>query len=62
MESKIIKAFEENGAMRPGDIATATGIAKEDVSKVIKKMVADGTVHSPKRGFYDLKKESHRPS
>ena len=56
MESKIIKAFEEKGAMRPGDIATATGIAKEDVSKVIKKMVADGTVHSPKRCFYDLKK------
>ena len=42
MESKIIKAFEEKGAMRPGDIATATGIAKDDVSKVIKKMVADG--------------------
>lgn len=56
MESKIIKAFEEKGAMRPGDIATATGIAKEDVSKVIKKMVADGTVYSPKRCFYDLKK------
>ena len=56
MESKIIKAFEEKGAMRPGDIATATGIAKDDVSKVIKKMVADGTVHSPKRCFYDLKK------
>ena len=56
MESKIIKAFEEKGAMRPGDIATATGIAKEDVSKTIKKMVADGTVYSPKRCFYDLKK------
>lgn len=56
MESKVIKAFEEKGAMRPGDIATATGIAKEDVSKVIKKMVADGTVYSPKRCFYDLKK------
>ena len=56
MESKIIKAFEEKGAMRPGDIATATGIAKEDVSKVIKKMVADGTVYSPKRCFYDIKK------
>lgn len=56
MEEQIIKAFEQKGAMRPGDIATATGIAKEEVSKVIKKMVADGKVYSPKRCFYDLKK------
>ncbi len=56
MEEKIIKAFEEKGAMRPGDIATATGLDKDTVSKTIKKMVADGKVYSPKRCFYDLKK------
>lgn len=56
MEEKIIKAFEEKGAMRPGDIASATGLSKDDVSKTIKQMVAAGKVYSPKRCFYDLKK------
>lgn len=56
MEEKIIAAFEQKGAMRPGDIATATGMDKEEVSKIIKKMVADGKLYSPKRCFYDLKK------
>lgn len=56
MEEKIIKALEEGGAMRPGDIATAAGVSKDDVTKAIKKLVADGKVYSPKRCFYDVKK------
>lgn len=56
MEQKIIEAFELKGAMRPGDVATATGMDKEEVSKIIKKMVSDGKLYSPKRCFYDLKK------
>ena len=55
MEEKILKVFKDKGAMRPGDIAEATGITKEDVSKIIKKLVAEGKVFSPKRCFYDAK-------
>lgn len=56
MEDKIIKALEAGGAMRPGDIATAAGISKDEVTKAIKKLVAEGKVYSPKRCFYDVKK------
>ena len=56
MEEKIIKALEEKGAMRPGDIATTVGEDKDTVSKTIKKLAAEGKVYSPKRCFYDVKK------
>lgn len=56
MEEKILKALEQGGAMKPGDIATAAGVSKDDVSKAIKKLVAEGKVFSPKRCFYDIKK------
>lgn len=55
MEEKVLKALREKGAMRPGDIATATGLSKEDVSKAMKKLVAEGKAYSPKRCFYDAK-------
>ncbi|MCC8035677.1 MAG: MarR family transcriptional regulator [Rikenellaceae bacterium] len=56
MEDKILKALEQGGAMKPGDIAVAAGENKDDVAKAIKKLVADGKVYSPKRCFYDIKK------
>ena len=56
MEEKILKAMSEGGAMRPGDIATAAGVNKDDVAKAMKKLVADGKVYSPKRCFYEIKK------
>lgn len=56
MEDKIVKALEENGAMKAGDLAAAAGISKDDAAKAVKKLVAEGKVYSPKRCFYDLKK------
>lgn len=56
MEEKVIKILEEKGAMRAGDIATATGLAKADVDKAIKALVKEGKVESPKRCFYGIKK------
>ena len=49
MEEKILKALQEKGAMRPGDIAAAA-------DKAIKKLVKEGKVYSPKRCFYDIQK------
>jgi Mn-dependent DtxR family transcriptional regulator len=56
MEDKkqaIVKALEDAGEpVRPGDIATATGIDKAEVSKLMKKLKDDGLAHSPKRCFW----------
>lgn len=54
MEEKILKALAA-GPMRPGEIAEAIGIDKNEVAKIIKKLVAEGKVESPKRCFYGIK-------
>ncbi len=56
MEEKIIKALEEKGAMRPGDIAAAIGADKAEADKAIKKLAKEGKIISPKRCFYDVAK------
>ena len=57
MEEKILKALQEKGAMRPGDIAAAAaGVDKEEAAKVIKKLAKEGKIYSPKRCFYDIRK------
>lgn len=54
MEEKVLKVLEA-GPMKAGEIAAATGLAKADVDKAIKKLVAEGKVESPKRCFYGVK-------
>ena len=47
--------FKEVGeAMRPGEVADKVGMEKTEVEKAIKKMKDAGTLHSPKRCFYDI--------
>ncbi len=56
-EEKIIQAFKDAGkSLRAGEVAEMAGLDKKEVDKVIKKMKDAGTVHSPKRCFYDIKK------
>ena len=51
----VIKALQDSGKpMRPGEIAEATGIEKEDVSKAIKELKKEEKICSPKRCFYGL--------
>ena len=56
MEDKkraIVEALEDAGKpVRPGDVAAATGIDKAEVSKLMKKLRAEGLAHSPKRCFW----------
>lgn len=54
MEEKVLKALA-GGEMKAGEVASATGLDKKEVDKVIKKLVAEGRVFSPKRCFYALK-------
>ena len=56
MEEKILKAMASGEAMKPGDIAAAAGVSKDDAAKAIKKLTAEGKLHSPKRCFYAIKK------
>lgn len=54
MEEKILKALAE--PRKAGEVAAETGIDKKEVDKIIKKLVAEGKVESPKRCFYAVKK------
>ncbi len=55
IQEKIIMVFKEVGeAMRPGEVADKVGMEKKEVEKAIKKMKDAGTLHSPKRCFYDI--------
>ncbi|MDX9941534.1 MAG: MarR family transcriptional regulator [Bacteroidales bacterium] len=56
-QEKIIKAFEEaNKPLKAGEVAEMAGLEKKEVDKEIKKLTVSGTLHSPKRCFYEIKK------
>ena len=50
MEEKILNLLTR--PMKAGEVAAATGIAKAEVDKIIKKLVKEGKVESPKRCYY----------
>lgn len=53
---KVIQTLKSAGKpMKAGEIADAAGIDKKEVDKAIKKLVAEGKLHSPQRCFYDVK-------
>jgi Mn-dependent DtxR family transcriptional regulator len=52
-EKVVLEAIKKAGKpVRPGDVAKETGIDKNEVSKIIKKLKNEGKVISPKRCFY----------
>ncbi len=54
MEDQILKIMKDAGKpVRPGDVAKALGVESKELSKHIKKMKESGTIHSPKRCFYE---------
>ncbi len=56
-KDKVLNIIKETGKpMKAGEIAEAAGIEKKEVDKQIKKLVAEGVLHSPVRCFYDVKK------
>lgn len=38
--------------MRPGEVAEATGLPKDEISKIIQRLKKQGLVSSPKRCFW----------
>lgn len=54
---KVIQVLKSAGKpMKAGEIAESAGVDKKEVDKAIKKLVAEGKLHSPQRCFYDIKK------
>ena len=58
MENEILDLLAQ-GAMKSGEVAEKTGLDKKDVDKTIKKLIAEDKVFSPKRCFYEAKKQSY---
>lgn len=56
-EQKVLDSLKATGPIRPGDLAAATGIEKELVSKILKNLKKEGLVHSPKQCFYAVKED-----
>ncbi|MFQ6074018.1 MAG: transcriptional regulator [Candidatus Bathyarchaeia archaeon] len=52
-EQMVLEAMEKAGKpLRPGEVAEIVGLAKDEVSKVIKSLKKKGKITSPKRCFY----------
>ncbi|MFP4557648.1 MAG: transcriptional regulator [Bacteroidales bacterium] len=55
-KDKVLDTIKKAGKpMKAGEVAEASGVDKKEVDKSIKKLVAEGTLHSPKRCFYEVK-------
>ena len=54
-EEKILKVLKENDALKAGDISEKTGIDKNQVNKILKKLKEEEKIISPKRCFYSIK-------
>lgn len=52
-EQMVLTAMENAGKpLRPGDVAELTGLAKDEVSKIINSLKKSGKIISPKRCFW----------
>lgn len=57
MDSKdqVLDVFKKSGeALRPGEVAEATGLEKKELDKAIKALKDEGKIYSPKRCFYQI--------
>lgn len=55
MEEKVLQILAEGGEMKAGEIAVKAGTDKAEVDKIIKKLVKEGRIDSPKRCYYAVK-------
>lgn len=52
-EKMVLEAMEKAGKpVRPREVAETVGLAKDEVSKIIRNLKKKGKVTSPKRCFY----------
>lgn len=52
-EEQVLAAFKKSEKpLKAGQVAELTGIDKEEVSKIMKKLKADNKIESPKNCFW----------
>jgi len=52
-KEKVLEVFQKEAKpMRPVEVAEASGLDKNDVSKYIKELKNEEKIYSPKRCFY----------
>ena len=52
----VLDALKKSGTpLKGGELAEKTGLEKKEVDKVIKKLLSDQLIDSPKRCFYAAK-------
>ncbi len=57
VENKILSAIEKVGKpVKAGEVAELTGLAKDEVAKVMAGLKKQGKVESPKACYYQVKK------
>lgn len=57
IQDKIIKTFEKAAKpLRTGELAEMAGVDKKDAEKAIKKLKEAGSIYSPKRCYYDIRR------
>lgn len=55
-EETVLTTLKKEGKpLKAGEIADISGTDKKEVEESIKKLVAEGKIHSPKRCFYEIK-------
>lgn len=55
-KEKMVQAFTQAGKpLKAGEAAELANIDKKEADKIIKKMVEEGSLVSPKRCYYELK-------
>lgn len=55
-KEKMVQAFTQAGKpLKAGEAAELANIDKKEADKIIKEMVEEGTLVSPKRCYYELK-------
>ncbi len=57
-KEKIIEVFKNSEApLKSGDLAALSGLDKKEVSKIVKELKTEGLIESPKRCYYQLKRD-----
>ena len=52
-ENIVLTSMKDTGKpVRPGEVAEATGLPKDEVSKIIQTLKKEGKVMSPKRCYW----------
>lgn len=56
-EKQVLDVFAGAGKpLKAGDVAEISGISKDEVGKIIKKLKAEEKIYSPKVCFYEIVK------